>query len=589
MDDLTDRARDAIETRSTIADGMRIDWDVAIPMDDGVVLRADVFRPPGDGRYPVIMTLGPYAKGLAFQDTFYKASWNNMIGKYPEVAAGSTNKYQNWEVVDPEKWVPDGYCCVRVDSRGAGRSQGVMEVWSPRERKDYYDCIEWAAAQPWSNGKVGLNGISYYAMNQWYVASLQPPHLAAMCVWEGAADYYRDLARHGGILCRFLGTWFNRTLIERQHGFGARGAKSFVTGELVAGPPTLPEDALATNRIDPGPEALARPLDGQYYRERSPQFDKITVPLLSAANWGGMGLHPRGNFEGYLAAAAKQKWLQVHGDSHFSPFYRRDGEALQKRFFGHFLKGEDTGWERQPPVQLHIRHPGEKFVVRDEQEWPLARTQWTKFYLDPATRALAREPKSGAAIDYATTGDGLRFTLPPQSEAFEITGPVAAKLHVSSETTDADLFVALRLFDPQGDEVLFVGSNDPNVPIALGWLRASQRKLDPARSLPWRPYHPHDERWPLTPGEPVALDIEILPTSIVVPPGFGLVFNVRGKDFDHGLGDRGFKDAPYPMRGTGNLLHDDPQDRPPAIFGGHNRLHFATGEEPYLLLPIIPS
>ncbi len=577
-----------IETRSTAADGMRIDWDVAIPMDDGGVLRADVFRPLGEGRHPVIMNLGPSGKGLAFQDSFYKGSWDNMIGKYPEVAEGSTNKYQNWEVVDPEKWVPDGYCCVRVDSRGAGRSPGVMEVWSPREARDYHDCIEWAAAQPWSNGKVGLNGISYYAMTQWYVASLAPPHLAAICVWEGAADYYRDLARHGGILCTFLGTWFNRTLIERQHGFGERGARSFVTGEPVAGPPTLPEEVLAKNRIDPGLEALARPLDGPYYRERSPQFDRITVPLLSAANWGGMGLHPRGNFEGYLAAASPQKWLQVHGDSHFSPFYRRDGETLQKRFFGHFLKGEDTGWGRQPPVQLHIRHPGETFVVRDEQEWPLARTEWTRLYLDPATRALARTPASGGAIDYDTRGDGVRFTLPPQDEAVEITGPVAAKLFVSSDTTEADLFVALRLFDPQDKEVLFVGSNDPNVPIALGWLRASQRKLDPDRSRPWRPYHPHDESWPLTPDEPVELDIEILPTSIVVPPGYRLVLNVRGNDFDHGFGDRGFEDAPYPMRGTGNLLHDDPLDRPPAIFGGRNRLHFATGQEPYVLLPVIP-
>ena len=117
-----------------------------------------------------------------------------MVEQHPDVAAGSTNKYQNWEVVDPEKWVPDGYACVRVDSRGAGRSPGLLDLWSAREAQDLYECIEWAAGQPWCNGKVGLNGISYYAMNQWQVAALQPPHLAAMCVWEGAADYYRDLA-----------------------------------------------------------------------------------------------------------------------------------------------------------------------------------------------------------------------------------------------------------------------------------------------------------------------------------------------------------------------------------------------------------
>jgi predicted acyl esterase len=226
-------------------------------------------------------------------------------------------------------------------------------------------------------------------------------------------------------------------------------------------------------------------------------------------------------------------------------------------------------------------------VVRDEQEWPLARTQWTRFYLDPTDRVLAREPKSGATIEYETTGDGVRFVMPPQTDEVEITGPVATKLLVSSDTTDADLFLALRLFNPNGKEVLFVGSNDPCVPIGLGWLRASQRKLDPKRSLPYRPYHPHDESWPLKPNEPVELDIEILPTSIVVPPGYRLVLNVRGNDFDHGLGDKGFANAPYPMRGVGNLLHNDPQDRPAAIFGGRNRLHFAPGKEPYLLLPVI--
>jgi putative CocE/NonD family hydrolase len=167
---------------SDVRDGMRIDWDVPIPMDDGVVLRADVYRPPGPGRVPVIVSYGPYGKGLHFED-LYSDQWRRMVGPHPEVMAGSTCKYQNWEVVDPEKWVPDGYACVRVDSRGAARSPGLLDIWSPRETKDFHDCIEWAAAQPWSTGKVGLNGISYYGMNQWQVAALQPPHLAAICIW----------------------------------------------------------------------------------------------------------------------------------------------------------------------------------------------------------------------------------------------------------------------------------------------------------------------------------------------------------------------------------------------------------------------
>ena len=117
---------------------------------------------------------------------------------------GSSNKYQNWELVDPEKWVPDGYACVRVDSRGAGRSPGLLDVWSARETQDLYQCVEWAGTQSWSNGKVGINGISYYAMNQWNAGALKPPHLAALCMWEGSSDYYRELCRHGGILCDFL-------------------------------------------------------------------------------------------------------------------------------------------------------------------------------------------------------------------------------------------------------------------------------------------------------------------------------------------------------------------------------------------------
>ena len=567
---------------------MRVIWDAPIEMNDGNILRADVFLPKDDGKYPVIMTYGPYGKGLAFQEG-YKMAWERLTGTYPEAARDTTAQYENWETVDPEHWTTDGYICIRVDGRGSGRSPGMVNVWAPREVQDFHDCIEWAAAQPWSNGKVGICGISYYAMNQWYVASLQPPHLAAICVWEGAADHYRDVARHGGILCEFLGPWYDRQVAARQHGVGEHGSKSRITGELVSGPETLSAEALSANRYDPLDGVRSRPLDGPYYRERSPNYSKVTVPLLSAANWGGVGMHPRGNFEGYGAAASTQKWLEVHGDTHFGPFYRESGIALQKRFFGHFLKDEDTGWNQQPPVQLAIRHPGEKFVTRVEQEWPLARTEWTRFYLDPKQSLLTMEPKQGDSIEYEAMGDGVLFSLPASDKEVEITGPIAVRLFVSSKTTDADLFLALRLFDPEGKEVLFVGANDPRVPIALGWLRASQRKLDAERSLPHRPFHPHDEAWPLTPGEPVELLIEVWPTCIVVPPGYRLALNVRGKDYENGLGDANLPDEPYKMTGVGPFRHGDPADRPAEIFGGKNRLHFESGKEPYLLLPIIPA
>jgi uncharacterized protein len=574
--------------KSEVRDGMRIDWDTPVDMDDGVVLRADVYRPTSEAQFPVILSYGPYAKGLSFQEG-YKGNWARLTRAAPEVLQGSSNKYQNWELVDPERWVPDGYVCLRIDSRGAGRSPGFLDVWSARETDDLYRCIEWAGTQPWSNGKVGINGISYYAMNQWTVGALKPPHLAALCIWEGSSDYYRELCRHGGILSDFLNSWHPRQVASVQHGVGTRGTKSRATDETVAGPQTLPKNELAKNRADTPGEAKRRRLFDDYYAARTAEFQKIEVPLLSAGNWGGMGLHTRGNFEGYLRAGSKQKWLEVHGDTHFTHFYSSYGETLQKRFFGHFLKNEETGWQNQPHVSLNIRHPGEKFVLRAENEWPLARTQWTKYFLEPQGGLGPAAPVTETALSYETTGDGLTFSTPPLQEGLEITGPVAAKLLLSSETTDADLFLVLRLYDPTGKEVTFIGANDPRVPVALGWLRASHRKLDKEKSLPWRPWHSHDEEWPLTPGEPVELDVEIWPTSIVVPPGYRIALTVRGKDYEVDGRDAAFPNAPYPMKGAGPFLHIDKDDRPTAKFAGRNTLHFSPGRQPYLLLPIIPE
>jgi predicted acyl esterase len=570
---------------------MRIDWDVPITVDDGLVLRADVFRPEGPGKFPVILSYGPYGKWLHFED-LYTDQWRRMVEQHPDVPAGSTNAYQNWEVVDPEKWVPDGYACVRVDSRGAGRSPGFLDLWSAREARDQYDCIEWAARQPWSNGKVGLNGISYYAMNQWQTAALQPPHLAAMCVWEGAADYYRDLSHHGGILCAFGRAWFPSQVIRVQHGLGARGYRSRMTGDWVSGPETLTEEQLGATRRDFWQDCRAHPLaSDDYWRSRLPDFSKITVPLLSSANWGGQGLHPRGNFEGFTRAGTKQKWLEVHGIEHWTHFYTDYGVTLQKRFFGHFLKGENTGWTQQPRVVLQVRHPGERFVERAEREWPLARTRWTKLYLDPAGHGLTSAAGVRAGrVGYAGLGDGVTFLTPPLEQDTEITGPIAAKLWVSSETRDADLFLVLRVFSPDMKEVTFQGALDPHTPVAQGWLRASHRKLDAALTKPWRPYHTHDEIQPLTPGRVYELDVEIWPTSIVAPAGHRIALTVRGRDYEFpggpsvGLGTLGAV-----FTGVGPFKHDDAGDRPPEVFGKTVTIHCGPRQPSHVLLPIIPA
>lgn len=574
---------------SELRDGMRVDWDIPIQMEDGVVLRADVFRPERDSRYPVILSYGPYAKGLAFQDG-YPSAWQRMVAEHPDVAYGSSNQYQNWEVVDPEKWVPEGYACVRVDSRGTGRSPGYIDCFSPRETKDFYHCIEWAGVQPWSNGKVGLNGISYYGINQWHVASLQPPHLAAMCIWEGAADWYRDMTHHGGILSTFWANWYDMQVKTVQYGLGERGPRSRVTGELVCGDETLSDQELQRNRCDFGDDILAHPLDDDYHKARSPVWEKIRVPLLSTANWGGQGLHPRGNFEGFVRAASKDKWLEAHGIEHWTHFYTDYGVNLQKRFFAYYLKGEKNGWDGQARVQLQVRHL-DRFVERHENEWPIARTRWTKFYLDPSSHALAAEPPSRAAsVSYEALGDGATFVSVPLEHETEITGPLAARLFVSSSTADADFFLVFRVFSPDMREVVFMGAIDPHTPIAQGWLRASHRKLDARLSTEYRPYHAHDEPQPLKPGEVVQLDVEIWPTSIVVPPGYRVALTVRGRDYEwqKSTGARlsNFKNE---LRGCGPFLHDDPRDRPAAVFAGKVTIHAGPERESYVLVPVVPK
>jgi predicted acyl esterase len=573
--------------RSEVASGMLIDWDVPITMADGTVLRADIYRPLDGAPVPAIVSYGPYGKGLAFQEG-YADQWRLLTDAHPEVLAHSSGKYANWEVVDPERWVPFGYSCVRVDSRGAGRSPGFMQCWSAQEARDLYECIEWAAEQHWCTGKIGLAGVSYYATNQWQVASLQPPHLAAIIPWEGAADYYRDTTHHGGILCTFEPTWYEHQVMTVQHGFGERGPRSPNTGELVAGPITLTEEELRLNRLDIGATIRARELDDAFYKSMAPDWSKVSVPLLSCANWGGQGIHPRGNYEGFTESASREKWLECHGLEHWTNFYTDYGYDLQRRFFDHFLRGEDNGWGREPPLLLQIRRPGEIFEPRHEHEWPLARTEWTRFYLDAPTSGLTRHPSTESGlVTYPGLGDGVMFTTPPLEHETEITGPLSARLFVSSATEDVDLFLIVRVFDPDGLEVTFQGTIDPHTPIAQGWLRGSHRKLDPDLTLEYRPYHTHDERQPLMPGECYELDDEIWPTCIVVPVGYRIALTVQGRDYEYT--DTATHVGWFESRGCGPFLHADPDDRPETIFGGDVTIHTGGDRTSSLLLPVIPA
>lgn len=552
------------------------DQNVAVPVGDGTVLRANVYRPTGEGRYPVIMALGIYGKDAHFADA-YKGQWEVLKQLHPEIDSnGSTGQYLRWENVDPERWVPHDYVVITVDGRGSGQSPGYLDPFSPRETQDYYDAIEWAAAQPWSNGKVGLIGISYFAIKQWQVAALRPPHLAAIVPWEGASDIYREWSHQGGIFGDgFPTAWMPRQVLVTQHGNAETPHRDRATGARTTGP-ALSTEMLEGNRTVHHEDLLRHPLDDAWYAARTPDFERIEVPLFSAGNWGGLGLHLRGNIEGFLRAGTKEKWLSVHIGTHFETFYAPDYVALQRKFLDRYLKGIENGWEDEPKVRLAIRRPDGGATTRMESEWPLARTEWTKLYLSGAEGKLAPRPPSEAGqARYEADGAGLDFSTEPFERDTEFTGPVVARLWISSSTTDMDIFATLRAFDPDGAEVVFIGASEP-VPVSRGWLRASHRRIDPERSTPYRPYHSHTDIDKLAPGEVYEVEVEIWPTSIVFPKGYRLVLTMQGRDFE-------FPELP------GRMLHAHPEDRPSDEFGGTNTIHTGGDQASYLLMPHIPG
>ena len=553
---------------------MLVEKDAAIPVDDGTVLRANVFRPDAPGRYPVVMAQGVYGKDIHFADG-YPAQFKRLLAVYPGLCSdGSSGRWLRWETVDPERWVPDGYVVIQVDSRGAGASPGFLDPRSPREIADYCQAIEWAGVQPWSNGRVGLIGVSYLAFTQWSVAALQPCHLAAIVPWEGLVDHYRDLSHHGGIIANgFIDAWWPRQVTSTQHGNAGTQHRDRDTGLPPTGP-ALSAALLLGNRLDYPGEIRRHPLDDAWHRERTPDLSRVQVPVLSAANWGGPGMHLRGNLEGFMLAGSPEKWLSTHIGTHWESFYLPEYVAMQKRFLDHYLKGADNGWEQVRRVQLAVREPDGTARRREEDAFPLPGTRYADYHLDTASSSLSPDvPVSDGTASYAAMSDGVTFSTAPFAEDTEVTGFVTLRLSVASSTDDMDVFATLHLIGPGGDEVLFDGAHEPT-PLARGWLRASHRKLDPARTLPFRVFHAHDEVQLLTPDAFTPLAVEVWPTSIVLRQGFRLALQISGRDYE-------------PPGVPGRLLHNDPAARSADRFGGRNTIGTGPGHGSVLVLPVI--
>ena len=205
---------------------------------------------------------------------------------------------------------------------------------------------------------------------------------------------------------------------------------------------------------------------------------------------------------------------------------------MQRRFLDRFLKDENNGWDDEPPVAFVVRDSRRPERTRTANNWPVAGTHTLKLFLDGASGTLAAQPPRDATFSrYEWYSDGVTFKAEPQPSDVEIIGPLAVRLWVRPSRSDMDLFVVLRVLDQRGRDVSFEGANSPRQAIAQGWLRVSHREVDASRPLPNRPYHPHRVTLPVAAGETVCTEIEVWPTSVVVPKGYRIALTVLGRDF----------------------------------------------------------
>jgi len=481
-----------------------VENDVMVSTRAGFEIAANIYRPNKPGRFPVIISMGPYGKDAL------PAEYGGLFDNGQIIVSN----YAAFETPDPEYWVQVGYVVIAADSPGSGKSEGDLDIFGPVESNAFYDLIEWAGVQAWSNGNVGLNGESYFGVTQWYVAALQPPHLKAIIPGEALADLYRDATRHGGITSDFGPFWMEHRIRPAK----APGAR-------------LVRDIARALDV--------HPLYDEFWEEWMPDLAAITVPAYVITSWPDHGLHTRGTLLAFEQINSKQKWLEVHGRKKWEYYYSRDSLERQRRFFDQYLKNTNTGMHDVPRVRYERRNAFYDGEIRYSDTWPLADAEAKKYYLTADGRLDVELASESAKLSYASLKHEEQLTFRHTFETdTEITGTSKLELWVEADgADDMDLYVGLSKLDRNGNEVFMAGYNDvESGHVASGWLRVSHREVDRERSTKFRPFLKHKRKLKLSPGERVRVEIEILPSSTLFRGGESLVLRIQGTELS-GAGD----------------------------------------------------
>lgn len=498
-----------------------VERDVMIPTRQGPRLAANVFRPSsGGGPWPVIMCCTTYGKDLHPLDYTLagRGPANRSIGL--DMGNMRVSEATPFEAADPGYWVPHGFVVIHVDALGSGKSEGEPALGLGDAVVDAFcDAIGWAADQDWSNGKVGLNGVSYLAAVQWRIAARRPRGLAAIVPWEGFTDVLSDVVCHGGIPETAFFPWW-------------------MSGEKSASPADDGGPFFSCDKpyVEPGPLAtfVGLPLGVTPNRADFPvaevDFEAITVPLLTCASWSAQGLHSRGAMNGFVRSASQHKHLYTHGRHEWTVSNSADALDFQRVFYERYLLDRDV---KIPAVRLEIRRSLEEHDVRFETEFPPTSLVVTPWFLDAASGEFVSEPvaeSASASYDSESADDRLVFRH-VFSEDTEITGPMALRCFVSIEAGfDMDLFVGVRKLDAQGAEVDFWNRLSRHDIVTRGWLRASRRPDPDAVRDSLVPVADYEVERAVVPGDVMELNVEILPSSTLFEVGSSLVLELRGRD-----------------------------------------------------------